>query len=106
MNPYKAATSAKNIKILSSGPAVFCTMQSYRNVCYFWFSYTDVNDCANQPCKNGGQCRDLDGDYNCQCPSPYVGKQCQQRESFLVYMSLYLFYIGNKIKDVLVSQLL
>uniref|UniRef100_A0A1A7XHL9 Milk fat globule-EGF factor 8 protein n=1 Tax=Iconisemion striatum TaxID=60296 RepID=A0A1A7XHL9_9TELE len=37
----------------------------------------NVNDCANQPCKNGGTCRDLDGDYTCHCPSPYVGKQCQ-----------------------------
>ncbi|KAM6950118.1 lactadherin-like isoform 2-T2 [Lycodopsis pacificus] len=37
----------------------------------------NVNDCANQPCKNRGICRDLDGDYTCQCPSPYVGKQCQ-----------------------------
>ncbi|XP_026992700.1 milk fat globule EGF and factor V/VIII domain containing a [Tachysurus fulvidraco] len=36
----------------------------------------NVNDCDNQPCKNGGVCRDLDGDYTCQCPSPYVGKQC------------------------------
>lgn len=36
-----------------------------------------MNDCDNQPCKNGGVCRDLDGDYTCQCPSPYVGKQCQ-----------------------------
>ncbi|XP_034731260.1 EGF-like repeat and discoidin I-like domain-containing protein 3 isoform X2 [Etheostoma cragini] len=39
----------------------------------------NVNDCANQPCKNGGICRDLDGDYTCQCPSPNVGKQCQLR---------------------------
>uniref|UniRef100_A0A1A8J7C3 Milk fat globule-EGF factor 8 protein n=1 Tax=Nothobranchius kuhntae TaxID=321403 RepID=A0A1A8J7C3_NOTKU len=39
----------------------------------------NVNDCANQPCKNGGTCRDLDGDYTCHCPSPYVGKQCQLR---------------------------
>ncbi|KAM6943068.1 lactadherin-like isoform 2-T2 [Xenentodon cancila] len=39
----------------------------------------NVNDCANQPCKNGGMCRDLDGDYACQCTSPYVGKQCQLR---------------------------
>ncbi|XP_046897520.1 EGF-like repeat and discoidin I-like domain-containing protein 3 isoform X2 [Hypomesus transpacificus] len=39
----------------------------------------NVNDCANQPCRNGGMCRDLDGDYVCQCPSPYVGKQCQLR---------------------------
>ncbi|XP_061671418.1 EGF-like repeat and discoidin I-like domain-containing protein 3 isoform X2 [Syngnathoides biaculeatus] len=40
---------------------------------------TNVNDCATRPCKNGGICRDLDGDYSCQCPSPYVGKQCQLR---------------------------
>ncbi|XP_066512254.1 lactadherin-like [Hoplias malabaricus] len=38
--------------------------------------HINVNDCANQPCKNGGKCRDLNGDYTCQCPSPYVGKQC------------------------------
>ncbi|XP_061595936.1 EGF-like repeat and discoidin I-like domain-containing protein 3 isoform X2 [Cololabis saira] len=39
----------------------------------------NVNDCAKEPCNNGGICRDLDGDYTCQCTSPYVGKQCQQR---------------------------
>ncbi|XP_032416757.1 EGF-like repeat and discoidin I-like domain-containing protein 3 isoform X2 [Xiphophorus hellerii] len=39
----------------------------------------NVNDCAKDPCRNGGTCRDLDGDYTCQCPSPYVGKQCQLR---------------------------
>ncbi|XP_066505740.1 milk fat globule EGF and factor V/VIII domain containing b isoform X1 [Hoplias malabaricus] len=39
----------------------------------------NVNDCAGQPCQNGGQCRDLDGDFSCKCPSPYVGKHCQLR---------------------------
>ncbi|TKS73959.1 EGF-like repeat and discoidin I-like domain-containing protein 3 [Collichthys lucidus] len=39
----------------------------------------DVNDCAGQPCENGGTCRDLDGDFKCHCPSPYVGKHCQLR---------------------------
>ncbi|KAG7473924.1 hypothetical protein MATL_G00100890 [Megalops atlanticus] len=39
----------------------------------------NVNDCAKQPCQNGGVCRDLDGDYSCRCPSPYVGKHCQLR---------------------------
>ncbi|TRY97353.1 hypothetical protein DNTS_031694, partial [Danionella cerebrum] len=38
-----------------------------------------VNDCAGQPCLNGGTCRDLDGDFTCNCPSPYVGKHCQLR---------------------------
>uniref|UniRef100_UPI00398ED147 lactadherin-like isoform X4 n=1 Tax=Pristiophorus japonicus TaxID=55135 RepID=UPI00398ED147 len=38
---------------------------------------TNANDCASQPCKNGGQCVDLDVDYSCNCPSPYVGRSCQ-----------------------------
>lgn len=75
------------------------TLYSYRlkwSVCCCWFFFhdccvsgnnaasccllsSDVNDCATRPCNNGGVCRDLDGDYTCQCPSPYVGKQCQLR---------------------------
>ncbi|KAG5274102.1 hypothetical protein AALO_G00159210 [Alosa alosa] len=39
----------------------------------------NVNDCAGQPCRNGGVCRDLEGDFNCKCPSPYVGKHCHLR---------------------------
>ncbi|XP_061898678.1 lactadherin-like isoform X3 [Entelurus aequoreus] len=39
----------------------------------------NVNDCARQPCQNGGTCRDLEGDFKCQCPSPFVGKNCQLR---------------------------
>ncbi|XP_048472069.1 EGF-like repeat and discoidin I-like domain-containing protein 3 isoform X2 [Rhincodon typus] len=38
---------------------------------------TNVNDCSSQPCMNGGQCVDLDADFSCDCPSPYVGKSCQ-----------------------------
>lgn len=46
----------------------------------------NVNDCMNQPCKNGGRCKDLEGDYACQCASPYVGKQCQLRCTSLLGM--------------------
>ncbi|XP_051896510.1 EGF-like repeat and discoidin I-like domain-containing protein 3 isoform X4 [Pristis pectinata] len=38
---------------------------------------TNINDCASQPCKNGGSCVDLDADYSCNCPSPYIGRACQ-----------------------------
>ena len=50
---------------------------------YHWrphLSPLDVNECAARPCKNGGSCRDLEGDFVCQCPSPYVGKQCHLRK--------------------------
>ncbi|XP_008309699.2 milk fat globule EGF and factor V/VIII domain containing b isoform X4 [Cynoglossus semilaevis] len=39
----------------------------------------NINDCVGQPCLNGGTCRDLEGDFKCHCPSPYVGKHCQLR---------------------------
>lgn len=52
---------------------------------------SDVNECAAQPCNNGGTCRDLDGDYSCQCPSPYVGKQCKQRTSTSITSAPSLF---------------
>ncbi|XP_039629002.1 EGF-like repeat and discoidin I-like domain-containing protein 3 isoform X3 [Polypterus senegalus] len=39
----------------------------------------NVNECLTQPCKNGGMCQDLDGEYSCKCPSPFMGKQCQMR---------------------------
>ncbi|GCC25633.1 hypothetical protein chiPu_0004044 [Chiloscyllium punctatum] len=38
---------------------------------------TNIDDCSSQPCINGGQCVDLDADFSCHCPSPYVGKSCQ-----------------------------
>lgn len=52
---------------------------NWKKITIFGGFPADVNDCAAQPCSNGGVCRDLDGDYSCQCPSPYVGKQCQLR---------------------------
>uniref|UniRef100_A0A1W7RGB8 Lactadherin-like protein n=1 Tax=Agkistrodon contortrix contortrix TaxID=8713 RepID=A0A1W7RGB8_AGKCO len=39
----------------------------------------NVNECLSQPCKNGGTCLNLKGNFDCKCPSPYVGKTCQTR---------------------------
>lgn len=44
-------------------------------------SLPDRNECSSQPCKNGGTCLDLDGDYTCKCPSPFLGKTCHSRKS-------------------------
>ncbi|XP_044294750.1 lactadherin isoform X1 [Varanus komodoensis] len=40
---------------------------------------SNMNECALQPCKNGGTCVDLNGDYACKCASPYLGKTCNIR---------------------------
>ncbi|XP_070618121.1 lactadherin isoform X1 [Erythrolamprus reginae] len=39
----------------------------------------NVDECTPQPCKNGGTCVDLNGNFDCKCPSPFVGKTCQLR---------------------------
>ena len=36
----------------------------------------DVNECQSNPCKNGAQCLDLFGNYLCQCPDGWQGKDC------------------------------
>lgn len=35
------------------------------------------NQCATQPCQNGGACLDLpDGDYECKCSRGWTGRNC------------------------------
>ncbi|CAH1784160.1 unnamed protein product [Owenia fusiformis] len=49
--------------------------------------------CAENPCKNGGICKDVWGTYVCECKSRYGGKDCTQEisealqldESFIAY---------------------
>lgn len=33
--------------------------------------------CANNPCKNGGQCNVVNGNMNCSCPTGFTGPLCQ-----------------------------
>ena len=45
----------------------------------FFFIYLDINECEEQepPCFNGGTCKNIDGDYECDCTSTgWQGKNC------------------------------
>ena len=50
-----------------------------------------MNECiVYKPCKNGGTCVNTVGDYNCQCPDNYKGKNCD--EGCLEYRLLLLLF--------------
>ena len=45
----------------------------------------DIDDCASNPCRNGGTCKDGINDYTCTCPTihhvqKYTGKNCTESE--------------------------
>ena len=40
------------------------------------FLRADIDDCADQPCLNGGTCLDEVNDYTCICAVGYTGENC------------------------------
>ena len=46
--------------------------------------FTDINECASNPCSNGGSCDDGINQYTCQCVPGYAGSQCEMGELFLI----------------------
>ena len=41
---------------------------------------SDIDDCADQPCQNGGNCTDAVNDFTCNCAAGYSGKNCSTGE--------------------------
>ena len=41
------------------------------------FSTIDINECASNPCQNGGSCTNLLNKYTCSCPTGFQGTQCE-----------------------------
>ena len=40
-------------------------------------NFVDVNECASNPCQNGGSCYDGISQYSCDCPDGFTGTKCQ-----------------------------
>ena len=60
---YGEALTAEQIATLAgAGTATTCT---------------DIDDCAGNPCQNGGVCADAVNDHSCSCPQGFEGKNCE-----------------------------
>ena len=49
------------------------------------FEIIDINECASNPCKNGGTCYDGINSYTCTCRSGWEGQNCD-RGTFMPFM--------------------
>ena len=39
--------------------------------------YLDIDECATNPCQNGGSCTDQVNGYTCSCVDGYDGTDCE-----------------------------
>ena len=42
-----------------------------------YFYPLDIDECASDPCQNGGTCVDKINRYNCECEDGYTGTNCE-----------------------------
>ncbi|XP_006851610.1 PREDICTED: coagulation factor VII [Chrysochloris asiatica] len=47
----------------------------------FWVTYNDGNQCASDPCQNGGSCEDQLQSYICFCPQGFEGRNCETNKN-------------------------
>ena len=45
-----------------------------------WLVFSDFDECASNPCQNGGTCTDAVNGYSCACVAGYVDNECQTGE--------------------------
>ena len=41
------------------------------------FLLVDINECASDPCENGGVCNDQVNGFTCDCQAGYDGETCE-----------------------------
>lgn len=40
--------------------------------------FSDINECENSTCQNGGRCTDSEGSFSCSCTDGWEGPVCDQ----------------------------
>ena len=61
---------------------ILCIRSSYcSNSMYLLAAlFSDIDDCLENPCQNGGQCEDKVNHYVCSCQPGWTGNNCQTSE--------------------------
>lgn len=43
------------------------------------FISVEANPCSQNPCKNGGVCKEMNGVAVCECPQQFEGNMCESK---------------------------
>ena len=54
--------------------------------------FTDINDCVNHTCLNGGSCVDGVNNYTCRCVAGFKGDRCETSKISGISMTLNNFW--------------
>ncbi|XP_062049907.1 coagulation factor VII [Lepus europaeus] len=55
--------------------------QSTERTKQFWITYNDGDQCASNPCQNGGSCEDQIQSYICFCLADFEGRNCEKNKN-------------------------
>ena len=59
------------------------------------FVSSDTDDCATNPCQNGGTCIDGEASHNCTCRTGFTGANCENSKNFDFCFCCFLLIIFN-----------
>ena len=48
-----------------------------------YYSFTDIDECASNPCQNGATCNNLQNQYTCTCAGGWQGTHCELGDVFV-----------------------
>ena len=56
---------------------LYSFFQLVLNLVLLCFIFSEIDECASNPCQNGGICTDHIAIYSCECPFGYTGHSCE-----------------------------
>lgn len=59
--------------------------------------FSDIDECASDPCSNGGTCSDLVNKFVCNCPPGYGGVRCEASTLKIANCTVFIV-VQSKIK--------
>ena len=62
---------------------------------YGTYLFSDINECEDTPCMNGGDCSDVVGRFECDCVEGYEGTTCETGKMVKRH-SLYALRYGSQ----------